>query len=160
MRTKLIVAAVAASTLAGSIAPAQAYTIEHIGTDCRVNYSITEMQNNRMYFPVYYTQDEVKKFKKESLDAISEAESELKSEKSRSDANKDFIQELTERIADEQRQLEIYDKCAKVPAVKPVKNEDGSSTSPALAGVLGGFIGAVVAIAAMIGLKDVLPFKF
>ena len=90
MRTKLIVSAVAASTLAGSIAPAQAYTIEHIGTDCRVNYSITEMQNNRMYFPVYYTQDEVKKFKKESLDAISEAESELKSEKSRSDANKDL----------------------------------------------------------------------
>lgn len=160
MRTRITAAVVAASVLAGSITTAQAYTIEHVGTDCRVNYSITEMQNNRMYFPVYYTQDEVKKFKKESLDAISEAESELKSEKSRSDANKDFIQELTERIADEQRQLEIYDKCAKGPASKPAPSEDGSSTSTALAGVLGGFIGAVVAIAAMIGLKDVLPFKF
>ncbi|MBA5243450.1 hypothetical protein [Corynebacterium haemomassiliense] len=160
MRTKLIVSAVAASTLAGSITTAQAYTIEHVGTDCRVNYSITEMQNNRMYFPVYYTQDEVKKFKKESLDAIAEAESELKSEKSRSDANKDLVQELTERIADEKGQLEIYDKCAKVPASKPAPVEDGSSTSAVLAGVLGGFIGAVLTIAAMIGLKDVLPFKF
>ena len=160
MRTKLIVAAVAASTLAGSIAPAQAYTIEHIGTDCRVNYSITEMQNNRMYFPVYYTQEELKKFKKESLDTIAEYEAALKQLKATEGSEQGYADSANEAIADEKRQLEIYDKCAKAPAAKPVQNEDGSSTSPALAGVLGGFIGAVVAIAAMIGLKDVVPFKF
>lgn len=160
MRTKPTIAVVAASVLAGSNTPAQAYTIEHIGTDCRVNYSITEMQNNRMYFPVYYTQEELKAFRKESLDSIAQNEAALERLKATTGNGQEYFDHLGEKIADHKRQIEIYDKCAKVPAANPATNKEGSSSSAALAGVLGGVIGAVAAVAAIIGMKDVLPLNF
>lgn len=154
---KLLVAVATAVVVSGvSIAPASAWSVEHVGKDCRINLTLNEMLKAARHLNMAYfvlSPEETSYYVDTYKDLLSRLEAELVRLKD-GKASEATIRNQEAEIEGIKTILAAAEKCKEVPSANSEKLAGmGSLKSPffigTLAGLAGGIIGAILAILGM-----------